>query len=765
MNTRTPAMLIYAAAITSAALLGACNKNRDVDDRRSSAGPNPPTPATPVNEEYSADVNARPVDAGTRHDTAGSSSYAGREVQWNSSTGHSDTTPQPELRQDWAFENEGPGTDVENPAAPTSRDMDEQYGRTQDRDAIAVSDGRDSDWRSNDVNARWSERSGDDSVIKNPDPPTPAVPTRPQFKFNNTGSDSYRPSAMRTQSDASSDRIARSERTDTRSTAAAARTQDRDRRDSDWRNDDVNARWSEPARGDGVTKNPDPPTLAVPTRPQFKFDNTGSGSAMGTTRGDADRIATADQRTETLNRTTTTEADDWSREHTVAQSDTLDADTQQTSGTAIAGTMGPNPTAPGQVEGTAATGVNDGAYVATGATGAQAGDDRWISDDVNARPDWNDSRARSTMYGSAATHKEPDAPTPARPTREHFIFDNKSEWKSASTDSDYRAMDSRWSDRRTADTEDDLWTSDEVNARPNAAASGSEARTMKDGEVCEPGEKAGKKEMKKEAKKEKKGWVSDDVNARRNEWNGSSPAVGPNPPTPATPVREEFEFDNGSTQVSQSAVRSGQHVEIRDDRWTSYDRNGSDDINARPNFEESETTATSGTAATGMTQSWYTSGGEVYAVSPEARVLSILHAKNQTEIEAGRLAMERGSSEEVREYGRMLVEHHTEADEQVVQAANDAGYSLMSREQVREMMAREKFKDDRADPISKLSGLRGRAFDEAFASEMEKGHSKLIKTLRDSAPTVREDVRALIEQMLPTLEEHQVEAMKLTARP
>lgn len=59
-----------------------------------------------------------------------------------------------------------------------------------------------------------------------------------------------------------------------------------------------------------------------------------------------------------------------------------------------------------------------------------------------------------------------------------------------------------------------------------------------------------------------------------------------------------------------------------------------------------------------------------------ATVLGAVHRLNQDEIEMGRLAEQRGSTADVKQYGKTLVEDHTKLDSQLVALASSKGIDL-----------------------------------------------------------------------------------------
>lgn len=78
------------------------------------------------------------------------------------------------------------------------------------------------------------------------------------------------------------------------------------------------------------------------------------------------------------------------------------------------------------------------------------------------------------------------------------------------------------------------------------------------------------------------------------------------------------------------------------------------------------------------------------AATAETRILSILQAKDQEEIEIGKLAQQRGKSEAVRQYGQTLERDHSEHLEKVRSTAQSSGVTLLTAEQTRAAMKLEK---------------------------------------------------------------------------
>src|SRR5262249_4296315 len=124
---------------------------------------------------------------------------------------------------------------------------------------------------------------------------------------------------------------------------------------------------------------------------------------------------------------------------------------------------------------------------------------------------------------------------------------------------------------------------------------------------------------------------------------------------------------------------------------------------------------------------------DAMSLSPDARVLTIIHAKNLKEVELGRCAMLKAESDKVRDFGKELVEDHNKADDKLVEVARKAHIDVLSPEEAKGMIMHELHPDKPAgsmkDPAMELKDLRGADFDRAFASKMAEAHRGVIRYL------------------------------------
>lgn len=154
--------------------------------------------------------------------------------------------------------------------------------------------------------------------------------------------------------------------------------------------------------------------------------------------------------------------------------------------------------------------------------------------------------------------------------------------------------------------------------------------------------------------------------------------------------------------------------------------------------------------------------GAYDAATPETRILSRLHAENQEEIRVGQLAQRRAASAEARQYGQHLIQDHTDADDKVMRAAREMGIQLLPADEIRRAKAREMGVSTPPDPVAELGGLSGEPFDRTMAMRMQEGHRLLIQRVERARGEVRDArVRAMLDEMLPTLRMHEQMAAAL----
>jgi putative membrane protein len=133
--------------------------------------------------------------------------------------------------------------------------------------------------------------------------------------------------------------------------------------------------------------------------------------------------------------------------------------------------------------------------------------------------------------------------------------------------------------------------------------------------------------------------------------------------------------------------------------------------------------------------------------------LQKLHDANQMEIEMGTLAKQRGSSKLVKQFASRLVADHTAADKKIDVYLRKHGGDIRT------------LATTAADADHTVLGSKsGVEFDRAFALRMIVDHTKVIDLLEGGRKeTGDDDLRAMYEELLPTVQAHKRQAQDIVA--
>jgi putative membrane protein len=143
-------------------------------------------------------------------------------------------------------------------------------------------------------------------------------------------------------------------------------------------------------------------------------------------------------------------------------------------------------------------------------------------------------------------------------------------------------------------------------------------------------------------------------------------------------------------------------------------------------------------------------------------VLSQMHEADQTEIEVGKLAATKGSTPEVKSYGKKLMEDHSAADRKVEALARNEGIELSPPTAPSAVLQKKQNHDGAVKEM--LANVSGDTFDRDFLEAMAKDHQETIEDLTTAMNSTSDpQLKALIAEMLPKLKEHKEMADKLLA--
>jgi putative membrane protein len=124
------------------------------------------------------------------------------------------------------------------------------------------------------------------------------------------------------------------------------------------------------------------------------------------------------------------------------------------------------------------------------------------------------------------------------------------------------------------------------------------------------------------------------------------------------------------------------------------------------------------------------------------------------EVELGRLAVEKGSTDDVKKFGQRMVDDHTKANEELKDIAGKRNIPLPNEPDAKHKATK--------DHLSKLSGAE---FDKAYMSDMLKDHNKDVAAFQRESNSGRDpEIKSFAAQTLPTLKDHLREARSIAAK-
>jgi putative membrane protein len=159
-------------------------------------------------------------------------------------------------------------------------------------------------------------------------------------------------------------------------------------------------------------------------------------------------------------------------------------------------------------------------------------------------------------------------------------------------------------------------------------------------------------------------------------------------------------------------------------------------------------TGTSGGSTTGSTGA----GGSAATGSSEDRTFIMeAAAGGLAEVELGRLASQKASRSEVKEFGQMMVTDHTKANDQLKKIAQGKG-----------LAGPHALKPEHKEAQDQLSKLSGEAFDRAYMQHMVEDHQQDVALFRKQSTEASDpDVKQFASATLPTLQKHLQRAQEI----
>jgi putative membrane protein len=114
-----------------------------------------------------------------------------------------------------------------------------------------------------------------------------------------------------------------------------------------------------------------------------------------------------------------------------------------------------------------------------------------------------------------------------------------------------------------------------------------------------------------------------------------------------------------------------------------------------------------------------------------------------TEVEAGKLAQEKGASQDVKDFGAMMVKDHTQNDEDLMALAQTKGVTIPT--------TLDKMHQGMIDSLNSKSGA---AFDKAYIDDMVNGHTKMLKLMKGEEMSKDADMKDFATKTSDTVQMH-----------
>lgn len=129
-------------------------------------------------------------------------------------------------------------------------------------------------------------------------------------------------------------------------------------------------------------------------------------------------------------------------------------------------------------------------------------------------------------------------------------------------------------------------------------------------------------------------------------------------------------------------------------------------------------------------------------------MLKKLHQANREEIELGQVAQQVSMRDDVKQFGKMMVDDHRMADEKITKMADAHGVPLGDDAEVMKLADKFRKKD-------------AKDFDKDYMAMMVKDHDKVITMVSTRSNDLKAEFQAMLSDMLPTLRKHRMEAKRL----
>ena len=137
--------------------------------------------------------------------------------------------------------------------------------------------------------------------------------------------------------------------------------------------------------------------------------------------------------------------------------------------------------------------------------------------------------------------------------------------------------------------------------------------------------------------------------------------------------------------------------------------------------------------------------------NPDQKFVTEAIEAGLAEVELGKLGQDQGNSPEIKEYGRMMEQDHSKANDELRALAKQFNMTLPTT-----------FTSAMRKKHTDLKERSGQDFDQVFMKQMIEDHRKAIALFENEAKNGQnEQIRTWAKKMLPTLKQHLQHALHI----
>lgn len=142
--------------------------------------------------------------------------------------------------------------------------------------------------------------------------------------------------------------------------------------------------------------------------------------------------------------------------------------------------------------------------------------------------------------------------------------------------------------------------------------------------------------------------------------------------------------------------------------------------------------------------SHYSAAADEKATAMEKVFIEKAANGGMTEVNLGKLASEKGDSQEVKDFGSKMVTDHSKINDNLKEVAGKLGVTVP-----------EKVDAMHQDKVAKMEKMSGAAFDKSYVNGMVMAHEKDIADFEKADKEVKSaDLKKFIEDTIVTMKEH-----------